>query len=165
VVVCNRYAGGFDSHTKFPFRDSRELLASALEGRNIHVTCPALFDRVITEIRPYRGGDDTLCALHDLDILDKHKLLLPVITYGGAMNVTVQDEHGNVGKGNSIRAYRAESFHVNFRPGVSVKDNGQLALSVIFGDGMPLEGIDIEEVLTGFPHLVAKVINQLQEFG
>jgi hypothetical protein len=42
-------------------------------------------ERMIAELKPYKGGNDALWRLHRLDIADKHRLLIPV---GAA--------HGNV---------------------------------------------------------------------
>ena len=36
--------------------------------------------RLIKELKPYKGGNDTLWTLHRLDILDKHRLLLTAVT-------------------------------------------------------------------------------------
>src|ERR1019366_10001122 len=55
-------------HAKFPVRSSAAELESTLRGAQIHVSNPVLFERMIADVKPYRGGHWHIWALHELDI-------------------------------------------------------------------------------------------------
>ena len=46
-------------------------------------------------VKAYKGGNDDLWALHELNILDKHRLLLPVYEPSRQRIVTSLFEFGN----------------------------------------------------------------------
>ena len=50
--------------------------------------------QIISDIKPYRGGNDTLRALHDLNNQDKHRLLLPVVAAILAKATTPLEKYG-----------------------------------------------------------------------
>jgi hypothetical protein len=87
-------------------RTSLDLLASTLAARNGHPAsrhvyfpvCKSLVDfqnsgmakikllsaadqAIIASLKPYKGGDDLLYALHDLDIMRKHRRLVGVVPF------------------------------------------------------------------------------------
>ena len=96
-------------------RSSLDLLASALAARNGHLgsrqtyfpVCKSLADfqntksggmakikhlssadqAVIESLRPYKGGDDLLFALHELDIMRKHRRLVGVQHFARGVGV------------------------------------------------------------------------------
>jgi len=70
-----RLAGKSDRNVHFPFAASEAELATAIEKRNFG---KAGTDAValLTQFAPYRGGNELLRAVHDLDIEDKHTALL-----------------------------------------------------------------------------------------
>lgn len=96
-------------------RSSLDLLASALAARNGHVgsrqvyfpVCKSLAEfqnaksggkakiknlcaadqAVIESLRPYKGGDDLLFALHELDIMRKHRRLVAVLPFARGVGV------------------------------------------------------------------------------
>lgn len=109
------------------------------ERRNIQFTIPstekALIDSVLTglpsrvsndfsaaiqSLRPFRdGGDRLLCAIHDLDVLDKHKLLVPTGNFTKINSLMLQKQIPdfpsgitNGGFGNNTRdvAWQAPSM-------------------------------------------------------
>ncbi|MGB8986909.1 MAG: hypothetical protein WCC37_09925, partial [Candidatus Sulfotelmatobacter sp.] len=80
-VVRDKFGATAAAHVKFPFDGvSRDQFIRTQKGRKIAEASPAIFDLILS-IEPYKGGNDTLCALHDLDILDKHELLIPMIEF------------------------------------------------------------------------------------
>jgi hypothetical protein len=63
--------------TKFPVMKTRQDLEGTLHGIEVDTRCPRLFECMVTQIQPYKGGDNSIIwTLHDLDISDKHLLLL-----------------------------------------------------------------------------------------
>lgn len=62
---------------QFPFSARAETLVTTMKSRETHLAG----EKVVAEIealKPYPGGNDSLFGLYDLDITDKHKLLVPV---------------------------------------------------------------------------------------
>ncbi len=75
-ALVERAGGNPGDHTFFPIADKREgygaKLRTALKGANQK-------DRdLVRSLEPWQGGDDDLWRLHRLDIVDKHRLVIPV---------------------------------------------------------------------------------------
>ncbi|GIB53199.1 hypothetical protein VCSRO187_3498 [Vibrio cholerae] len=49
---------------------------------------------ILLELQPYTGGNKLLRSLHDLDITDKHKSLVPVAHYAGIKNFQMSGASG-----------------------------------------------------------------------
>ncbi|MGA2325430.1 MAG: hypothetical protein ABSH05_04015 [Bryobacteraceae bacterium] len=82
-----RRANGSMKYIKFPIRDTRKEVEAALLRGEIRVAHPDVITCILDEIKPYKGGNDALCALHDLDIADKHLLLIPVVSVAALTHV------------------------------------------------------------------------------
>jgi hypothetical protein len=83
LLACDlvRLKGKNVKNVYFPFCDHPGGLNEMIKRRN--------FDRagsdavaLVKSLKPYRGGNDALRAIHDLDVLDKHQALVPVIGAG-----------------------------------------------------------------------------------
>ena len=69
--------------TKFPVRETRQNLEGALHGIEVDTRCKRLFDCIVSDIQPYKGGHNSaVWTLHNLDIPDKHLLLLGLYPMG-----------------------------------------------------------------------------------
>ena len=72
------------------------------------------FANALASLKPYRdGGDLLLCAIHDLDVIDKHKLLVPTGNFTKINSAMIQrlvpdfpSGLMNCGVGNSYRDVR-----------------------------------------------------------
>lgn len=87
LLMCDlaRVAGRSDKGVYFPFCETAADLVDTIKKRNAHRAGVDVVD-VIKTLKPYKGGDMALRAIHDLDIADKHHALLPVL---GAATVPV----------------------------------------------------------------------------
>jgi hypothetical protein len=63
----------------FPFGESDISFRSNLKNSSIGKLGQDVVDAII-QLKPYKGGNEELKGLHDLDILDKHKLVIPSTT-------------------------------------------------------------------------------------
>ena len=79
VVAAN---GGNTNGVLFPFCDNADFLDQIIKKRNFHRASKEAVDE-IRKLKPFKGGNLALRALHDLDIQDKHHSLVPM-----AKNVT-----------------------------------------------------------------------------
>lgn len=62
---------------QFPFTRDADSLKASIIDRQIDLAGPKVVG-IINDARPYKGGSDKLVGLHNLSILDKHKLLTPI---------------------------------------------------------------------------------------
>ena len=84
LLACDlvRLAGKNPSSVYFPFCERPTELHSAIKKKNIHRAGHDVVE-VIERFQPYRGGNETLRALHDMDVSDKHKSLSGIILIYG----------------------------------------------------------------------------------
>lgn len=54
---------------------------------------------IFENLRPYRGGDEAFWRLHQLDILDKHKAIIPVGSAHQSVGITHLIPRPNNGDG------------------------------------------------------------------
>lgn len=74
-----RANGADPSGVYFPFCDDPDYLDQMIKRRNMDRAAPDVVD-ILRSMKPYKGGNKALRALHDLDIADKHKLLIPALS-------------------------------------------------------------------------------------
>jgi len=159
---------GSAKHAKFPVCETVAKLESDLsKGRKIRDTCFALYDLMVSEIKPYEGGNDAIWALHRLDILDKHRLLIPLLNVG-AVTLDVEDDRGNVWEdctfvvtGASVGAhgpYTAISVPGNLR----INRYGDPSVDILFDSGLLAEGKHVIPTLRQFSEVVAGVVGHLE---
>jgi hypothetical protein len=80
---------------KFPVFPTIDHLKDGLIKDGITAASP-LFKFILREIQPYDGGNFYIRPLHQMDIMDKHKLLIPSTNYGSVVGLKVKDQHGPV---------------------------------------------------------------------
>ena len=76
----------------FPFAETADELPEMIQRKNFYKAGPRAVE-VLTELRPYRGGNLALRAIHDLDIQDKHQAIIPVGATG-SVGVKVEMQNG-----------------------------------------------------------------------
>jgi hypothetical protein len=116
VITCPPFGGGDPENTKLPVGENLEKFIFARDGRPAAGSKRAITGkmkgagpdalRIVKELKPYYGGDDTLRALHDLDIIDKHKLIIPTIS-------VIHVEGMRVIFGDKVIALNGTDFHPN----------------------------------------------------
>ncbi|AVJ33033.1 hypothetical protein CLM74_09745 [Stenotrophomonas sp. MYb57] len=94
AVEVVRLNGGTSKGVYFPFADAAHNLEEVIRSRKWHLADPEDVD-IVRELRPYKGGNQLLRALHDLDIQDKHLSLIEndASLSSGGIRVKV-DENG-----------------------------------------------------------------------
>lgn len=97
ILACDlvRRAGGTPgTNVMYPFCNDAASLDDVIKKRGLSGLTSAELD-AIRDTKPYKGGNDILRSIHDLDIDDKHKLLLTSITTAMAKNVNAYILGGN----------------------------------------------------------------------
>ena len=156
--------GSGNRHRKFPVRDTAQELNGALHGANIDRTHPEVFKWIFDHAKPYKGGMFDLWCLHELDIADKHRLLLPVVRNAWIIGIVVEDQDG-IHKGNSMLAQGLNVLRFDFERHVKIHDKGKLSLEVCFADGLATESLEILDTLKRYRRLTVDLIERMERIS
>lgn len=160
-IISTRLPHLLDSHTKFPFKRSRDELIATLEGRKIGEAFPLLFESLVNTIKPYPTGNDSLMALHDLDIADKHRLLLPVMQVGALTGVCLQSNEALFQDCTFVFTGNRAYTPIKVPGDLTINHKGKPALRIFFEKGLPLEGHPVVETLRELANLAGAVVELL----
>jgi len=97
LVACElaRAAGHSDKGVYFPFCDRPEALEKTIKDRRFDRAGPEAV-ALLRELKPYPSGNAALRAIHDLDIKDKHQMLLPTFTAFASPILSRWDDDGTL---------------------------------------------------------------------
>lgn len=160
------------NHVYFVIRESKEEFEKALPEKIKGASAEAR--RIIEDLKPYKGGDEAFYMLHQLDVADKHKAIIPV---GAAhRNVTVDiakpmreafpDMAGNLPP--TLIALRPANRQFPLQDGATVfttgvdgpfNDDAQITIEIAFGEGQILEGEPLDPALAQIIQFVEGVID------
>ncbi|MCS0209947.1 hypothetical protein [Vibrio alginolyticus] len=164
------HAGQDAKNVYFPFGNDADGLEQMIKKRRIDKAGQGVVD-IVRDLKPYTGGNKLLRSLHDLDITDKHKSLVPVAHYAGIKNfqmngasgpmLTIQNLHcGPIRDGMVLMSLPPAG---NIRVGQSFNPSLKLCLDedVIERDEELVETMHkyvdmVEDILQRFKDLVAK---------
>lgn len=146
---------------KFPFRETREELESAIKGAPEIIQTLRLDKFLLDEIQPYSGGNNSLWALHRLDIEDKHRLIIPVLDSGSIRGLRIENDSGGAQEVFIARTGGREMWK-RYPAGYKLKSKGEASVNVFFSHTAPiLQNEPIEPVLARFSKSVSDVIDGL----
>jgi len=152
-----------DSYTKFPTGQTKEEVESRLRGRKIDTLSPRLFDGIITSIKPYVfGGNCLINFLHDLDVSDKHWLLIPLMRVAEVRDIVVEDEKGSIVTGNTYPIHGDGPFTISFPLNYKIKNTGKLTVDVVFDDFDLLKGMPVMSDLHDFSKIAVYIVRVLK---
>jgi hypothetical protein len=154
-------AGG--RFSKFPVYRYMDQLKDAMEGRKIHLSAPRLFELMV-KINPCEGGNPAIWTIHNLDIRDKHILLIPVFTNLSIIGIEVENERGETFPGNTWATTQEAPFYVDFESGIHVKNKGQLAYEVIFKDSEDGYLMHVPGTLLHYSKFILQVVEVFESF-
>lgn len=164
-------------YTRFPIRDTREELESsllaALEKKQISGD---VFKHMLETVQPYKAGNFPLWALDEMNIIDKHKLLIPVVQFLAIEDVCFEDEEGAdeytmslfpfgdyVSKGLPFDVDILDFDHPIGRPErrVTLKYYGHPTASIFFDDA-PFTDKSVVPALSGIAEEVSRTIESFE---
>jgi hypothetical protein len=145
---------------KFPIYPSCDQLKMALIKGGIGETTQ-LYILLVAHIKPYDGGNFYLRPLHQLDIMDKHELLIPSTNYGNVVGLKVKDQYGPV-NGGTWGQELSEDFHIDFRDDIEVQDNGRATFGIVFKEG-PMKNFKVSDVLKDFRGTVLAIVELMEK--
>jgi hypothetical protein len=161
-VLTQLCPASINNQTKFPIFPVRDKVEAALRGVKIESSAPALFDLVLGKIEPYEGGNESIWPIHNLDIDDKHRLLLPIIEYASIHGIEVENERGKVEKGGTWGTSQKPPYYVPIPLGWHLKNKGTVAFAVLFDEGPTFQFADIRDMLWTFAVQVVNVTQALE---
>ena len=112
-------------------------------------------------MKGYEGGDPDILALHDLDIDDKHRVLIPTVTATGVKGVELEYEDGTT-ETLGIWLTRPNFYRKVVPFGCKLKNHGEVTFNVTFGTGTPIEHLPIVPMLERFSGKIWELIMWLQ---
>jgi hypothetical protein len=156
--------GAFDDYGRFPIRKSRDELANAVKGGKISQASKAVADFIVDVVKPYQGGNDALWALHTLNILDKHRILLPMMQITAVHDIRAEDETGElILIGTWVITRNRIATHECLRSrNVKITNHGHPTLLVLFEKGLPMEGEAVVPALIQLTESVSGVLEEIE---
>ncbi len=125
VLACEvvKHNNGNDKAVFFPFADSSETLEAAISNKNMDRASKEAVE-LIRQLKPYRGGNNALRAVHDLDIQDKHTGIILQISQLSTQGVGVGMDDRKTGKlGSGLSLVREGVIARNGKFSIPVKFN------------------------------------------
>ena len=114
--------------TKFPAYPAQNMLEYELRNLQIHISAPHFFDFLVTKIKAYRGGDFAIWPVHQLDVGDKHRLLIPVIHYTSISDIYTEDQNGEVNRTDTWGTFKPFPHYLKLERGIHIKIQEALPL-------------------------------------
>jgi hypothetical protein len=164
VGLCN---GTATKWTRFPFADTRDQLVGrslnpALEKKQITRN---VYNLILNIVKPYEGGNVALWTLDDLNITDKHQLLIPVFKLMMLRDVRFEDEQHR-----PLPRLQSEFFMSD--PGIAlidganglnitVKDKGRAAADILLAKDLLLK---IQAIVPTLRGITEEVTNTIETF-
>lgn len=130
---------------------------------------------LIRDIKPYKGGDDTLWRLHALNVRDKHRLLLTAATTVRPFNVGEHMRATRKNPGGHIPDFfvgpRDRIFPLNIgtvlfvdSPDAEENKNIKLTVDIVFNEPGVCEGEPIFLVLRASLNKVRRTVEKFAAF-
>jgi hypothetical protein len=148
----------------FPIYPTDKELIAFLKNREKQQSVVAISDTLLNVVQPYlRGDGEALFHLHKLNIMDKHKLLIPQVQAMRLYSFFVEDEHGKMHGINERLFSNRRSLILRHIGGgkLKVKKEGYCTATVIFGIGTPIPARLVTPQLRSFSVAVNRVLTIL----
>lgn len=151
-------------YASFPVRPTRQSLIDAINGINITPSNhSAIFDMLLDTMQPYEGGKNGVAyVLHQLDITDKHLLLLGVEPKAGIKGIIVQKPDGEIVHGFGGTARNFPPYVIPFERNIRIQNKGKLTFDIILQQAGIYNSVEVGEVLTKFSQVVQYYIETME---
>jgi hypothetical protein len=164
VTLIKRFVpSAVTKFSKFPIYETEDKLKIALHGAKVDSTAPELFEFIVADIQPYMRGNHTLWFIHRLDILDKHRLLIPVLQMAAIDGVVLENERGSREFVSGWGSLEKAPYFMAIESGWHIKHNGHVSVAIIFDERTPLYGMDVPDMLSTFATKTLNVVGLLEQ--
>ncbi len=156
---------GADTHNVyFPFSADQNGFEDAIHVRHMDRAAPDVVN-MIRLLKPYHGGNEALRGLHDLDIIDKHKLLIPCSHFTGIPNLEIQNESKTTAAIISCRVGLVQDGQCVMRTpiakNIKIGQEFDAAFTMTFGEG-PFNAKPIVQTLRELTELVVEIVSTFE---
>lgn len=162
VTLCG---GTITTRTQFLFRPTLPELLKDADKDSLKGVDRAIIAFIVQNIKPYRGGHNSLYALHELDILDKHKLVIPVAVATGIAGVSAKGAGGGT-MTDCILVVSGQGHGrfdmVGLGGTVRITNPGTPIIEVRFEAGQPFAGVGVIPILTKLVEDVIEVVDLIE---
>jgi hypothetical protein len=153
-----------NDRAKMPVRKSAEEIKGWLTHAGID-SASNFFRFIVDTIQPYGGGNEAIWAVHNFDIRDKHRLLIPILSHAFITGIVVVDQHGERWPGTGSSAeFQRPPYVMAFEPGLHVKEKGDLSAEIIVTDSKSGCEMTISDELAFYPHAISQTIVAFEKF-
>jgi hypothetical protein len=137
--------------------------ASAIGKGGLH-NMPSGAEPVLRAVQPHNTGDDTLSHIHQLDIMDKHHLVIPVYGVPSAWGLKKPRVwFTNVGFGKEVEA-GDELFNIPIDTYENANGNIDFGFYIAFAKPEIIKGKSVLETLTEMAVFVDKIVRNFEPF-
>jgi hypothetical protein len=151
-------------YTRFAFESSQEKLVTSLAAGTLKAARPDLLDLIVGTIKPYKGGDDSLYGLNELDIDERNRPIVPVFAVIALHTVSIRDEDKNIIKIGKLDVGAHGEFTVAKTSGpVQLANYASASFQALFDKGHPFEGEPVVPTLQRLSQLVSGVVDTIQQ--
>lgn len=149
---------------KFPIdpNGDREKLKSALTKTHKIPESSPVIGLMLDGVKCYKGGDGDILALNALDIDDKHRLLIPMLTIVGIKGVEIENEDGTIDHVDMV-IERPNSYRREVPLESKLKNHGEVSFKVTFREGTPLENLEVIPTLKRLSWKTGRIVRSLQK--
>lgn len=162
-IVTN--AGGTPTkYCSFPIRDTRQELVSTVSGGEIKIAGSDICDLITDVIKPYIGGNDPIWGLNKIDIIDKHRLLIPTVGIVQVSGVCGHDDNNNTFTNITLVVDSGGRLNAIAMGGkMHITNYGQPSFGVFFPKDSAFEGQPIIPTLHQLAQVVSGVIETIEK--
>ena len=169
ALVLHQSPGANISSIHFPIGANLNVFEAGLAKHMKRASQKAV--RTIRRLKPYKGGNTLLWQLHQLDIRDKHQLIIPVGSTHKSTLMTVVATDPDTGRQERLRpmllspeerVYPLEDGAILFRlrpTDPNVETNYQFAFDIAFGEGQIVDGEPVVATLRKLVNLTERIID------
>lgn len=153
------------AYTKFPVYDSREGLVAAANGALKQKAPKQVIDCLLGWIQPYKGGKgDAIWSLHQIDIEDKHRLLIANTELNFIRGIRTEDDSGEEYMIDDwlIVPGKVAAMPIQNNRNVKVTNEGNASYVVTFGQGMPFQGRYVIPVAESLVKMTGAILDELE---
>jgi hypothetical protein len=153
-----------DDRAKMPVRKYAKEVEGWLTSAGID-SSSNFFKFVVNTIKPYSGGNNAIWAIHNFDIRDKHRLLIPILSQGWITGIVVVDQRGERWPGTGTTSeFQRPPYVIPFEPGLHVKEQGELAVDIVVTDDKSGCEMSVPEELVNYTGMVSRTLVLFQQF-
>jgi hypothetical protein len=157
-----------DKWTRFPIRDEREELIASINGGlkqkklSDHPGAIKLRDFVVDVVKAYQAGNWPLWVLHDMSIMDKHHLLIPVFKIMAFTGISLKDDSETIFSVGPYYTEDSDRFKIGREGNFAIHNKGHATTAVVFSVGVPFQDRPVIPALTQLAEAVTRTIDAFE---